>query len=102
MLKFHHSLIMLILSILENKPKFLYLFDQSCKNEEMKKNHDAIREWKFKGTRTKEVLDKLHKSLEQKDYFKEALTQTPKKRNSYFSDLDFSIRYGKAILKEKL
>ena len=53
-------------------------------------------------TKTKESLDKLHKGLEQKDNFKEILAQTPKKRNSFFSDLDFSIRYGKMILKEKL
>ena len=51
---------------------------------------------------TKSSYDKFHKVIQKKEYFKEIQTKIPKKRNTFFSDLDFSIRYGKAILKEKV
>ena len=51
---------------------------------------------------TKSSYNEFNKAIQEKEYFKEVQRKIPKKRNTFFSDLDFSIRYGKAILKEKV
>ena len=50
----------------------------------------------------KSSYEEFHKVISEKEYFKEIQRKIPKKRNTFFSDLDFSIKYCKAILKEKV
>ena len=61
-----------------------------------------MRNLKFEVARAQETYEDMHRNMNSKDYFQEIKKQFPKKRVSCFADLEFTIRYGKLLLKEVL
>lgn len=99
MAKFQKSALEMELSILQHKPEYQYLFSN---DEQPSKDADRLKNLKFELARAQETYENMHANMNGKDYFQEVKKQFPKKRVSCFADLEFTIRYGRLLLKEVL